>query len=238
MRLDSGWTHLTEIQRLQKRVTGVIDDFPKDNREDLALIKAYKAGNENAGKALVENYLDIISVIYNNPSNPPKMRKPDGAKFITRPPAPNLYDKEDILQEILYQFFVLIQEYDEDYGLPFYALVKGKLFLRFHNNYYREYFSIKSKECEYTDELEGYYTKLKEQDQEEVPPRRPSDYPQLYEALDKLSNKQRQVVEMSVVKGWDSSFIAEELGMKNSTVRVHLKRGLDKLKTLLGAEVA
>jgi len=235
MRIDTGWTHLTEIQKIQRKISRVIDDFPKDDREDRALIKAYLNGNQDAGKSLIENYLDIISVIYNNPSNPPKMRKPDGAKFITRPPSPNLYDKEDILQEILLQFFILVKEYDEDFGLPFFALVKGKLFLRFHNNYYREYYAIRNKEIEYNDELDGFYG-LTDEEAEEQPTKKPSQYVELYEALDQLSKRQREIIEMSVVKGWDSTFIAEELGMSSSTVRVHLKRGLEKLKTLMGAE--
>lgn len=230
-------TYKTKVQQLQGKINKVIPDFPKDDREDKALIRAYKAGNEEAGMSLVNNYLDIISIIYNHPSNPPKMRKPDNARFITKPPTLNWQDKEDILQEILLQFFTLVHEYDEDFGVPFQALVKGKLFLRFHNNYYREYYAIKCKECEYDDELEGFYTlKLLEHEPPAEPQKKPSDYDDLYKALDKLSHRQRVVIELSIVKGWDSKTIADELGMSPNTVRVHLKRGLDKLKQLMGAD--
>ena len=233
MRIDNKWLFRTEVQRLQGKVVRIVDDFPKDSREDKALIKAYRNGNEEAGRALLESYLDIISVIYNNPSNPPRMRKPNGQKFVTRPPAPNVYDKEDVLQEIIYQFFVLVNEYDEDYGLPFYGLIKGKLFLRFHNNYYREYFNIRSKETEYDEELESYYGRAEESREEEQSSRVPSQYVELYNAMDRLSKRQREIIEMSIVKGWDSTIISQELDMSSSTVRVHLKRGLEKLKSLM-----
>jgi RNA polymerase sigma factor (sigma-70 family) len=236
VRKDDKWTHKTEIQKIQQKISKVIPDFPKDSREDKALIKAYKNGSEEAGKALIENYLDIISIIYNKPCNPPRMKKPNGQRFITKPPTPNAYDKEDILHEILYQFFTLVHEYDESYNLPFYALVKGKLFFRFHNHYYREYFEIKNKECEYSDEVEAFIGATKDEFPEDKPEKSPSQYIELYDALDKLSKRQREVVEMSIVRGWDSTMIAEELNMSDSTARVHLKRGLEKLKKLMGAD--
>jgi len=235
LRKDYGWTHRTEVQKIQQKVSRIIDDFPKDDREDKALIKAYRNGNQEAGRALIENHLDIISIIYNKPSNPPKMRKPSGQRFIAKPPVPNIHDKEDVLQEILYQFFTLVHEYDENFGLPFHALIKGKLFLRFHNQYYREYFEVRNKECEYKEELEIFYG-LDETPEEEETQKAPSEYMGLYEALNKLSKQQREVVQMSIIKGWNSTVIAQELSINKGTVRVRLKRGLDKLKDIMATD--
>jgi len=236
LRKDYGWTHRTEVQKIQQRISGVISDFSKDGKEDKALIKDYINGSQEAGRALIENYLDIISIIYNKPSNPPKMRKPDGQRFITRPPVPNIHDKEDVLQEILYQFFTLVYEYDESFKLPFYALIKGKLFLRFHNQYYREYFEVRSKEREYVEEFEVFYGFDEIAEEEEVTEKVPSEYMGLYEALNKLSKQQREVIQMSVIKGWNSTVIAQELNINKGAVRVRLTRGLAKLRIIMATD--
>lgn len=236
MRIDPKWLHQTEVQKIQQKVSRIVADYPKDAREDKSLIEAFRKGNQDAGKALIENYLDIISIIYNKPSNPPKMRKPDGQRFITRPPAPSQSDREDVIQEILYQFFTLVYEYDESFMLPFHALIKGKLFLRFHNQYYREFFEIRSKETEFDEEFVGSYGYTYEMDlTEEEQKKVPAQYLELYEALDKLSKQQREVIELSVVKGWDSTVVAQEIGSTSGAVRKAKERGLDKLKNLMGA---
>lgn len=235
MRTDDRWIHKTEVQKIQQRVSRIIPDFPKDPREDRALITAYKNGSQEAGRALIENYLDIISIIYCKPSNPPKMRKPDGQRFIIRPPSPNIHDKEDILQEILLQFFGLVEEYDESFGLPFFALIKGKLFLRFHNKYYREFFDIKAKECEYDEEFELPYSSPEDLYEDDKAPKGSAKHIELYEAMNKLTKRQREVLELSIVKGWTSNVVAQELGSSPEAVRKAKERALDKLKTLMGA---
>lgn len=238
MRKDAGWKHRTPIQKLQDKVAKGVKDYPKDNKKDLELVKRYQAGDREAGMELVNNYLDFISDIYKHPHNPPRM-KAEGKGKLFELPYTNEYDREDILQEILTQFLILIEEYDESLGRPFQALIKGKLFLRFHNNFYKEFFTTKKKELEFDDDLEGYYERMSqamEEIKEEIDlKKRPSEHLELYNSLDQLSKRQREVVELSVLKGWNATVISEELGIAPSSVRNHLKAGLDRLKNLMGA---
>ena len=84
-------------------------------------------------------------------------------------------------------------------------------------------------------DTQNYIDKMAVLPHEEVA-KQSKDYTELYLALDKLSKRQREVVEKSVVLGWNATEIGEDMGMSSATVRVHLKRGLDKLKTLMGAD--
>jgi RNA polymerase sigma-70 factor (ECF subfamily) len=59
--------------------------------------------------------------------------------------------------------------------------------------------------------------------------------PELPAALDRLSRKQRMAVVLVHAYGWTQREAADVLGVSEATVRTHLHRGLDKLRTALGA---
>jgi RNA polymerase sigma factor (sigma-70 family) len=237
VRIDKDWKHKTEIQKIQQKVQQKVDKIKRDHREDRALILAYKNGNEEAGKSLIENYLDIISEVYRYPYHRPI--KGRGEKGLgARKPDMNAYDKEDILQEILYAFFVLVEEYEEEKN--FEGLVKGKLHHRFFNNFFDEYMEVDLKEEEYDEDFEGKYELTHKAtiilEDEQAPKKLPSNYIELYEAFNQISQKQREVLELSLVKGWNATEIAEEIDSSASAVRKLKERGLEKLKTIMGAE--
>lgn len=220
------------VQRMMEEARRGVAPREHDHKLENSLIVAFQNGDEQAGFELVKLYQDVFSMIISKPADAPynggRMRKLwDGA--------PSYYDYEDMYQEILAQFFELVRGFDVSGDAPFAAVCVKLLHQRFFNRYFSEFIEKRDLEKSYDDEINFDTDSMKTEEVEEVK-RRPSDYPELYDALDKLSKKQRQVVEMSIVKGWDSSFIAKELGMSNNTVRVHLKRGLDKLKTLMGAD--
>lgn len=55
-------------------------------------------------------------------------------------------------------------------------------------------------------------------------------------ALRALPDKQRQAVALRYLAGCDERDIAASLGINPGTVKTHLKRGLDKLRSQLGAD--
>lgn len=221
------------IQKMMEEAKRGVAPREHDRKLENSLIIAFQNGEKQAGFELVKLYQDVFSVIINKPAGAPynggRMRKLwDGA--------PSYCDYEDMYQEILTQFLQMVKEFDTTGKAPFEHKVRKTLHQRFFNRYFSEFIEKRDLEKSYDDEINLEASSSLNKKTDEAPKKKPSDYPELYDALDKLSAKQRQVVELSVVKGWDSSFIAEELGMSNNTVRVHLKRGLDKLKTLMGAE--
>jgi RNA polymerase sigma factor (sigma-70 family) len=225
--------HKTEIQKLQDKIKYGIDDYKKNDQEDKALIVAYKNGNEQAGMTLVHNYLDVISYIYRFPYNPPRRGKK--ARFIGKKPHINAQDREDLLQEILYHFFVLVNEYDPEFGKPFQALVKGKLHHRVHNNFFKEFLVIDKHEEAYDEDFESKYlddTKSILLD-EEATQKLPANYIELYQALNQLGARQREVMILSEVKGWNASEIADELGITPVTVRRTKQEALRKLREIM-----
>jgi RNA polymerase sigma factor (sigma-70 family) len=230
----SKWTYKNEIQKLQDKIKFGVDDYPKDNNEDNSLIVAYKNGDTQAGMKLVHNYLDIISYIYKYPFNPPR-RGEKRARFIGKKPHINFHDKEDLIQEILFHFFVLIEEYDPEYGKPFQALVKGKLHHRVHNNFFREFLIIDRHEEEYDEEFESKYKEAHKSIllDEEATEKLPANYIELYQALNQLGARQREVIILSEVKGWNASEIAEELGINPVTVRRAKQEALKKLREIM-----
>jgi DNA-directed RNA polymerase specialized sigma24 family protein len=61
--------------------------------------------------------------------------------------------------------------------------------------------------------------------------------PGLPAALSRLSDNQRMAVMLVMAFGWTQHETAEFLGVSDSTVRNHLRRGLSKLRTALGVTI-
>lgn len=228
---------MTQIQLLQKRVARGVKQFEKDDKQDMALLRAYQNGNEDAGMQLVENYVDLVSHIYRYPFNPPRYGKRN-SKFAGKRPHITEFDREDLMQEILLQFFVLLNEYDADTGKPLQAILKGKLHHRVYDNFFREFLDVHHNEVR-DDE---YLNSLSEEDTtsklfvNDIMSGIPSDHLELYQALNKLGKRQREVFLLSEVNGWNATEIAKELGVSASTVRSNKEFALRRLRELLAKE--
>lgn len=195
------------------------------------LVLAYQAGNEDAGLELVKAYMDVFSVIISKPANAPfnggRMRKLwDGS--------PTRDDYEDMFQEIIYQFLLMVKEFDATEETPLVHQVRATLHQRFFNRYFSEFIDKRIYEKEYDDTLDAGVEYELMIDSSKAP----AQYLELYQALNKLTNKERQALELSIVKGWNSSEIAKELGCSPASLRMLKMRGLSKLKKHLSKEVA
>lgn len=71
---------------------------------------------------------------------------------------------------------------------------------------------------------------------EELEAEKEDDLSFVWEAVTKLSVDQRSVIHLFYQEGYPTAQIAQILGMKESTVRSHLKRGRDRLRTILKEE--
>lgn len=58
----------------------------------------------------------------------------------------------------------------------------------------------------------------------------------LYNSLDKLSQKYKNVIILKYIKGMQINEIAEILDMNSNTVKTRLKRGVDRLKSIMGGK--
>lgn len=67
-----------------------------------------------------------------------------------------------------------------------------------------------------------------------VPDRLPWIEPDLPEALQKLSDRQRQAVVLVIAFGYSHAEVAELLGVTRATVQTHAERGLARLRVRLG----
>lgn len=62
-----------------------------------------------------------------------------------------------------------------------------------------------------------------------------SERREVFDALGRLSLRQRQAVVLRDWAGFETGEVAEQLGIRESTVRVHLARGREALRRSLGA---
>jgi RNA polymerase sigma factor (sigma-70 family) len=198
------------------------------NQEELSLLKAYNAGNEEAGWELFVRYAEIVSYIYRLPH---KAQFKKGSKVLIEWTP---QDREDLFQEIALHFFTLLTEYDPEQG-ELQGLIKGKLHLRVYDNFFEDVADIKINEFELNEDLD-IEDKLRDILQSSENGKAPSEYLELYMALNELSSKQREVLELTIVKGWNASETAQEMGLKAPAVRKLKERALEKMTMLLTKE--
>jgi RNA polymerase sigma factor (sigma-70 family) len=225
---------LNRIQKLQTKAAYKVSPIKHDKEYDSSMITAYLNGNEEAGLQLLESYIDIVGYIYKNPQRAQFKEKSAKLKLDW-----TYQDREDLMQEICLHFFTLVHEYD--FERPFEGLVKGKLHLRVFNNFFEEFAETKLQEMS-DEEIEDKSSLVFSEDLQSIlldenqVSKLPSEHLALYNAMNQLSPSQRQIIEMSVVKGWNSIVIAEELDMKDAAVRKALSRGMKRLKEIMNPE--
>ncbi|TWJ39625.1 hypothetical protein CHCC5027_3538 [Bacillus paralicheniformis] len=220
-----------KVQRLMKEAQRGVAPLKHNQETDLALIEAYKNGNEEAGWELAESYVDVFSVIMNKPTKPPRRTKAMQRLWAD----PTYQDYEDLFQEILYHFFRLVEE-DNTNKTPFSYYIRAKLHQRVFNNFFSEFIETKKVEVEY-DERKHSETVEEDIFLDEYSEKPPAHYLELYNALNHLTTKQRQVVVLKKSKGWSSREVAEELGISQDAVRKQLERGMKKLRKAMDKSI-
>lgn len=215
-----------EVQKFQLSLARV--DTNKrdkhDDKQDQALIIAYRNGDEDAGWELMKSYKEVLATIYRYPTKAP--RNTDAQKklqYDTMTP----YEKEDLFQEIAFQFFKLVLEYEPE--KPFEHAVRAILHQRVFNQFFSKEIAVRLNEVELEEEEEGSANDSDIQLKDT-----PDKHMDLYQALNQLTGKQREVIELTIVKGWTAKVTAEELGTTTRAVEETKRRGLNKLKLIMG----
>jgi RNA polymerase sigma factor (sigma-70 family) len=106
--------------------------------------------------------------------------------------------------------------------------------LRVHYHFFQQMAEYKLNEIEFDDEIDFESKAQNILLDEEAVKKQPKQYIELYEAFNKLSKKQREVMELSVVKEWNSSEVAREIGSTPQAVRKLKERAIAKLQNLMG----
>ncbi|PEM30177.1 RNA polymerase sigma factor [Bacillus wiedmannii] len=224
---NRGKLPLMDAQKLQQRVHYGVKKFPKDNSLDSALAFRYQRGDEQAGIQLLENYLDIVSDIYRKPTHLRIKKKCsiDLRSISTKE------DREDLFQEICTHFFGLALEFDPEVG-NFQGLIKGKLHLRVYKYYFSEYIDTRKNETKLDDDFDmaDAIREIFLEDSvvsEEVKT--------LYSAISTLPELQQKIIEMTVVKGWNSTEVSQEIGFTPAYIRKSKERTLRRLRETMEA---
>ncbi|KAB2380219.1 RNA polymerase sigma factor [Bacillus toyonensis] len=218
-----------EAQLIQQELGRKQETIQRDPEVDKQLCLAYQEGSNEAGVALIYRYLDKLSYIYRFPT---RCKNRGGIKCkIDITTSTTKEDKEDLSQEILYHFLELLLEYDQTQG-ELQGLIVGKLHLRVFKYFYEELVDIKFNEQELDDnyDMEEEMKEIFLEDKEA-----PEDIKLMYLALSELTENQRKIVDMHIVKGWSSKESARELGVSASYVRNQKVIALKKLRKLMEA---
>lgn len=216
-----------EAQLIQQELGRKQEPIQRAPEVDKQLCLAYQAGNEEAAVELIYRYLDKLSYIYRFPT---RTKNRGGAKCkIDITSSTTKEDKEDLLQEILYHFLKLLLEYDQAEG-DLQGLIVGKLHLRVFYYHYGDLVDLRMNEQSIDDNYD-MEEEIKEifLEEKEVP----EQVKDLYEALSSLTPRQRQITELTIVKGWTAPEAARELGIEGITVRRAKYEIVKKLRELM-----
>lgn len=219
------------VQKLLKKAMRGVAPQEHDKHYDLSLLVDFQNGDLEAAMILAESYADVFSVIMNKPAKPPHRSKAMQKLWSE----PTFQDKEDLFQEILFHFLKMAKEFDMEKPEPFVYKVRATLHQRVFNQFFSEFLEIKKVENSYEEAIHGELVEPSILIDEEITSKVPAQYIELYQAMNQLGKRQRQVIELSVMKGWNSKEVAEEIGISANTVRPTLKKALDNLKKIMGA---
>lgn len=223
---------LIEAQQLQQKVARKVEPIERNDELDQKLALEYQQGNVQSGLQLFNNYLDIISFIYRKPNK----AKNRGSNKVDIRSKTTKEDKEDLFQEICTHFFGLLLEFDSKVS-NLQSLIKGKLHLRVYKYYFEDLLDVKVNEKELQEDFdlaELIKEIFIEDDTNEISPQKAK----LFEAFGELSEKQRKVLELTVVRGWDSSVVSKEIKTTPAHIRVTKQRSLERLKKLMEVDLS
>lgn len=212
-----------EAQLIQQELGRKQEPIQRDPEVDKQLCFAYQAGDKEAAIKLIYRYLDKLSYIYRFPT---RTKNRGGAKCkIDITGSTTKEDKEDLCQEILYHFLKLLLEYDPAKG-DLQGLIVGKLHLRVFYYHYGDLVDLRMNEKELDDNYD-MEEEMKEIFLEEK--ETPTEVKKLYEALAEFTPKQRQIIDLTICKGFLNRDVARELGVTQKYLkktRYHLVRRL------------
>ncbi|PGL88566.1 RNA polymerase subunit sigma-70 [Bacillus thuringiensis] len=218
-----------EAQLLQQELGRKQKAIQRAPEVDKQLCLAYQEGSNEAGVALIYRYLDKLSYIYRFPT---RTKNRGGAKCkIDITDSTTKEDKEDLAQEIFYHFLKLLLEYDPAVG-DLQGLIIGKLHLRVFYYHYGDLIDLRMNEQELDDnynieeEIKEIYLEEKEV---------PAEVKNLYEALSKFTPKQRQIIDLTVCKGWTNAEAARELGVSLKYLKPARHKLMKRLKEKMEA---
>lgn len=218
-----------EAQLLQQELGRKQEAIQRDPEVDKQLCLAYQEGSNEAGVVLIYRYLDKLSYIYRFPT---RTKNRGGAKCkIDITGSTTKEDKEDLAQEIFYHFLKLLLEYDPAVG-DLQGLIIGKLHLRVFYYHYGDLIDLRMNEQELDDnydmeeEIKEIYLEEKEV---------PAEVKNLYEALSEFTPKQRQIIDLTVCKGWTNAEAARELGVSLKYLKPARYKLMKRLKEKMEA---
>jgi RNA polymerase sigma-70 factor (ECF subfamily) len=128
-------------------------------------------------------------------------------------------DVEDILQEILISLHNARHTYDK--SRPFkpwlFSIAKFRLY-----DYFRKIYKKLETDCDYFEEneIESVFDVTESDD----------DYEELYEAIDKLPQKQKNIIELMKIEGYTAKEVGIKLNMSESAVKTSAHRTYKMLK--------
>lgn len=138
----------------------------------------------------------------------------------------NFDDVEDIVQEILISVHKSHHTYDK--SRPFkpwlFAIAKFRLC-----DYLRKSYRKNEHETELLQENAENFSEIVTKDSDE--------YEEMYEAIAKLPEKQRKIIELMKIEGYTAREVSLKLDMSESAVKVSAHRTYKKLKEMLEKKV-
>lgn len=218
--------NLTELEGFRKTISSKVAPIKRDQANDMFHWGGYIRGQEWCGFQLLRNYADVVSYIYNVPHKP----KNRAGSLVTIDWTAS--DKEDLFQEILLEFFILCKEYDPDKG-TFAALIIGKLHNRVYNSFFNTVADTKINEralpegADFIDEVREILNT--EDDERGIS----QEIANLYSAFNSLTDLQKSVINLIVMRGWTLKETAEELGMTKQATRQAKQRAIKNMREYL-----
>ncbi|WNL49475.1 RNA polymerase sigma factor [Bacillus phage DZ1] len=217
---------MNDTQKLMSLALSGVAPQQHDKHVNEGMVLAAQNGDSEAMWSLMQEYVDVLSVILHRPTKPPRKAKALQKLWAN----PSFQDYEDLFQESLLEFIILVNEYHPERG-SFERYVRAKLHQRVFDRFFSEYLATQINEIEFDEKIKSQHEAMEVEDEED--PKLPAQYLELYQALNKLTSRQRQVIELSVFKKWNSTEVGNEIGISPATVRVTLKKALKKLRNEL-----
>ncbi len=145
-------------------------------------------------------------------------------------------EAEDILQEVFTQIWEKAEQFDLDRGTVYtwiVSLTRNKSIDRLRSKVYKE----QKKQSTSLDDQDVFYP-LYSDEQDPLEQTILTDRARrLRDALDKISDKQRKVLQVAYFNGMSQSEISDEFDIPLGTVKTRMRDGMIKLRELLGKEL-
>lgn len=213
------------METLRRKAGKRIKNKKHNSSRDIALIQAYQNGDDEALFQLIEDYMDIFSIIYRRPHATPRIKK-EKRKYVFHY---SDHDKQDLFMTIVVNFLELIREYDPKIS-SFESMVRGKLHLRVYKEFFEKIFD-EQKRSEKSPEFEKVLETIGNEFSSIFLDEEPNDKKllQLYKGFNSLTTKQKKVLNFAFQKNYTNKEIAKELGVTERAVERTKQRAIKRL---------